>query len=107
MTTHSKRKFLPALILLIAGSFGIELWLSRPDVAALAVGFIPRTVILQDPAMLYIAIGILGATVMPHNLYLHSALVQSRDVSQTPEGIRQACKYNFIDSAVALNCGSE
>src|SRR4029450_4098008 len=54
--------------------------------------------------MLFVAIGILGATVMPHNLYLHSALVQSRDVAKSDEGIRQACKYNFIDSAIALNC---
>ena len=54
--------------------------------------------------MLYLAIGILGATVMPHNLYLHSALVQSRDVPRTEEGLRQACRYNFLDSAIALNC---
>src|SRR5206468_5991992 len=60
--------------------------------------------ILRNPTMLLVAIGILGATVMPHNLYLHSALVQSRDVRKTSKGIRQACKYNFIDSAVALNC---
>src|SRR5450432_408661 len=56
-----------ALIALIAGSFAIELWLSRPQLAGVAVGFIPRTIILRDPSMLYIAIGILGATVMPHN----------------------------------------
>src|SRR4030081_2803898 len=59
-----------ALIVLIAGSFAIELWLSKPDMAAVAVGFIPRSEILRNQEMLYIAIGILGATVMPHNLYL-------------------------------------
>src|SRR6185503_11038462 len=57
------------LILAIAGSFAIELWLAKPDLAAVAVGFIPRTEILRNQQMLYIAIGILGATVMPHNLY--------------------------------------
>jgi manganese transport protein len=91
-----------ALILLIAGSFGIELWLSRPDVAALAVGFIPRTVILQDPSMLYIAIGILGATVMPHNLYLHSSIVQTRKYGDSDENKAEAIRFASIDSAVAL-----
>src|ERR1700704_653377 len=67
-----------ALIFLIAGSFAIEIWLSRPGLAGVALGFIPRTVVLTDPSMLYIAIGILGATVMPHNLYLHSSIVQTR-----------------------------
>src|SRR5437773_4050958 len=62
------------LILMIAGSFAVELWLSRPDLAAVAVGFIPRSEILRGPQMLYIAISILGATVMPHNLYLHSSI---------------------------------
>src|SRR4030088_2846082 len=66
------------LILAIAGSFAIELILARPDFTAVAAGFIPRTVILRDPNMLYIAISILGATVMPHNLYLHSSIVQTR-----------------------------
>src|SRR5882724_1970598 len=67
-----------ALIVLIAGSFGVELWLSRPDVTGVAAGFIPRTEILRNGDMLYIAIGILGATVMPHNLYLRSSIVQTR-----------------------------
>src|SRR5437660_4643096 len=67
-----------ALIVAIAGCFGIELWFARPDYAGVVVGFIPRTEIVRDPNMLYIAIGILGATVMPHNLYLHSSIVQTR-----------------------------
>src|SRR5690242_15877375 len=66
------------LICLIAGSFAVELLLAKPDYTAVAIGFIPQAQILRDPNMLYIAIGILGATVMPHNLYLHSSIVQTR-----------------------------
>ena len=91
-----------ALIVLIAGSFAIELWLSRPDVAALAVGFIPRGQILRNPDMLYIAIGILGATVMPHNLYLHSSIIQTRKYGDSFESRREAIRYATIDSSVAL-----
>jgi manganese transport protein len=91
-----------ALIVLIAGSFAVELWLSRPDMAAVAVGFIPRTEILRNPDMLYIAIGILGATVMPHNLYLHSSIVQTRKYLDTADGKREAIRFASIDSAVAL-----
>jgi manganese transport protein len=91
-----------ALIALIAGSFAVELWLSRPDVTALAVGFIPRTEILRNPSMLYIAIGILGATVMPHNLYLHSSIVQTRKYGDSFEAKREAIRFASIDSAVAL-----
>src|SRR4029079_2793424 len=78
-----------ALICLIAGSFGIELWLSRPDMAGVALGFVPRTEILKNPSMLYIAIGILGATVMPHNLYLHSSIVQTRKHGDSFEAPRE------------------
>jgi manganese transport protein len=91
-----------ALICLIAGSFAVELWLSRPALAGLTVGFIPRVEILRDPSMLYIAIGILGATVMPHNLYLHSSIVQTRKYADTFEGKREAIRFASIDSAVAL-----
>jgi manganese transport protein len=90
------------LILTIAASFAVEIWLARPDMAALAVGFIPRTEILRDPRMLYIAIGILGATVMPHNLYLHSSIVQTRKYADTVEGKREAMRFSTIDSSVAL-----
>jgi len=90
------------LILAIAGSFAVELWLSRPAMGAVAVGFIPRLEILRSHEMLYIAIGILGATVMPHNLYLHSSIVQTRKYADTYEGKREAIRFASIDSAAAL-----
>ena len=90
------------LILAIAGSFAIELFLARPDMTAVAAGFIPRTVVLTDPNMLYIAIGILGATVMPHNLYLHSSIVQTRKYRDTIEDKREAIRFSTIDSSLAL-----
>src|SRR6476469_3777739 len=91
-----------SLIISIAGSFAFELWTARPDYVAVAAGFIPRTEILRNPDMLYIAIGILGATVMPHNLYLHSSIVQTRKYMDTAEGQREAIRFASIDSAVAL-----
>jgi manganese transport protein len=90
------------LIVLIAGSFAVELWLAHPAAAALAVGFLPRTAIIRNPEMLYIAIGILGATVMPHNLYLHSSIVQTRKYRDSLESRREAIRYATIDSSVAL-----
>ena len=91
-----------ALIVLIAGSFAVEMLLSRPDLAGVAAGFIPRTEIVRNADMLYIAISILGATVMPHNLYLHSSIVQTRKYADTAEGKREAIRYSTIDSSVAL-----
>ena len=91
-----------ALILLIAGSFAIELWLARPEWTAVVAGFIPRTEILRNADMLYIAIGILGATVMPHNLYLHSSIVQTRKYGDSPASRGEAIRFASIDSAVAL-----
>src|SRR6267143_4658431 len=91
-----------ALIVLIAGSFAVEIWLSRPDLTAVATGFIPRTQILRNGEMLYIAIGILGATVMPHNLYLHSSIVQTRMYLDTHDSKREAIHFASIDSALAL-----
>jgi manganese transport protein len=91
-----------ALICLIAGSFAVELWLARPDYAAVALGFIPRTAIVRDPNMLYIAIGILGATVMPHNLYLHSSIVQTRKYLDNVAGKAEAIRFATIDSSFAL-----
>jgi len=70
--------FIVALLIIIAGCFAVELALSQPNLAAIASGLIPRPEIVTNPAMLYIAIGIIGATVMPHNLYLHSSIVQTR-----------------------------
>jgi manganese transport protein len=90
------------LIVLIAGSFAVELWLAHPAMAPLVAGFIPRADIVRDPDMLYIAIGILGATVMPHNLYLHSSIVQTRKYADSVESRRDAIRYATIDSSVAL-----
>ena len=92
--------FIITLVGVIGISFLIEIILAKPDVAELATGFIPGR--LSDEA-LYIAIGIIGATVMPHNLYLHSALVQTRKIDRTDEGIKQAIKFNRIDTTIALN----
>jgi manganese transport protein len=91
-----------ALIVAIAGSFAIELWWARPDMTGVAAGFIPTPEILRNPDMLYIAIGILGATVMPHNLYLHSSIIQTRKYSDDVASRREAIRYATIDSSVAL-----
>jgi manganese transport protein len=91
-----------ALILLIAGSFAVELWLSRPELAGVGLGFIPRAEILRNSDMLYIAISILGATVMPHNLYLHSSIVQTRKYLDTHESKSEAIRFATIDSSFAL-----
>ena len=91
-----------ALIVAIAASFAVEIWWAAPNPAEVAIGFIPRTQILTDPAMLYIAIGILGATVMPHNLYLHSSIVQTRRYLDTLESKKEAIRFATIDSSVAL-----
>jgi manganese transport protein len=91
-----------SLIGLIGVCFGLEILFSHPSFIGIARGFIPTPQIMANKEMLYIAIGILGATVMPHNLYLHSAMVQTRDFHRTPEGMREAIKFCNIDSAVAL-----
>src|SRR6478672_899363 len=90
------------LIVAIAGSFAFELFWSHPAVGSVLAGFVPRAEIIRDPSMLYIAIGILGATVMPHNLYLHSSIVQTRKYADTSEGKGEAIRYATIDSSVAL-----
>jgi manganese transport protein len=92
--------FIVSLVSIIALSFFAELLIVKPDLKQVASGFIPSA--LEGDA-LYIAIGIIGATVMPHNLYLHSSLVQTRRIKKNKEGIKGALKYNFIDSAIALN----
>ncbi len=94
--------FVIALLVIIAVCFVIELAYAQPNLAAIADGFIPRTEIITNPAMLYIAIGILGATVMPHNLYLHSSIVQTRAFDRSALGKRDALKMATIDSSVAL-----
>jgi len=92
--------FIIALVAVVGISFLIEIILAKPNMAEIATGFIPG---FPSEEALYIAIGIIGATVMPHNLYLHSALVQSRKINRTSEGIKQALKWNRIDSTIALN----
>lgn len=94
--------FVLALVLIVGGCFAVELVLSRPSIAAIATGLIPSPSIVTNPMMLYIAIGILGATVMPHNLYLHSAIVQTRKVGAEPAAKREAIRYATLDSTVAL-----
>src|SRR6476469_4655472 len=91
-----------ALIFIIGGCFAWEIVASRPDVLGIAKGFLPSPRIVSDPGMLYIAIGILGATVMPHNLYLHSSIVQTRKVLPDAASKREAIWFATLDSTVAL-----
>lgn len=92
--------FILTLVAIIGISFLIEIILAKPNLAEVGAGFIPSAL---NGEALYIAIGIIGATVMPHNLYLHSALVQTRKINRTDAGIRQAIKFNRIDTTIALN----
>ncbi len=94
--------FIMALMALIGLCFGVDLILAQPDMAAVLQGYIPTPEIVSNPAMLYIAIGILGATVMPHNLYLHSSIVKTRDFGEHSADKREAIKFATIDSTVAL-----
>ncbi len=103
---HKGFRYLEAMVIVlvatIAVCFGVELLLARPDMAAVAAGLVPTAQIVTNPAMLYIAIGILGATVMPHNLYLHSAIVQTRRVGPSAANVREAITYATLDSTLAL-----
>ena len=92
--------FIIALVAIVGFSFLIEIILAKPDIGEVASGLIPS---FPNEQALYIAIGIIGATVMPHNLYLHSALVQTRKIKDTPASIKQALRFNTIDSTIALN----
>ncbi|HWN88564.1 MAG TPA: Nramp family divalent metal transporter [Chitinophagaceae bacterium] len=92
--------FIIALIAVIGISFLIEIILVKPQLSEVATGFVPT---IPNDTALYIAIGIIGATVMPHNLYLHSALVQTRKIKRDDAGIKKALKLNLIDSTIALN----
>jgi len=94
--------FIIALIATIGVCFAIELFLARPDLVGVGAGLIPRGEIVTNPAMLYIAIGILGATVMPHNLYLHSSIVQTRHVLPDEASKREAIRFATLDSTLAL-----
>src|SRR5205814_4351208 len=92
-----------ALIVTIAGCFLFEIAIARPELGPVLGGFVPRFSVVRDPAKLYIAIGILGATVMPHNLYLHSSIVQTRRYEESAAGKRMAVRYAVADSTVALS----
>lgn len=92
--------FILAMIAIIGGCFFVELFLAQPSLAEIGKGFVPS---IPDSTAIYIAIGIIGATVMPHNLYLHSALVQTRKIKQNKASIKKALRYNFWDSSIALN----
>ena len=100
-------RVLEALVITLIATVGLcfmfEIILAHPNVGQLAKGFVPSTAIISDPEMLYIAIGILGATVMPHNLYLHSSIVQTRRYAETSEGRREAVRFAFLDSTIALS----
>jgi manganese transport protein len=92
--------FIISLVAIIGLSFLAEILMAKPDLGEVVKGFVPS---IPNNEALYIAIGIIGATVMPHNLYLHSALVQTRKIKRDNEGIKRMLKLNFIDSAIALN----
>lgn len=94
--------FIIALLVIIAGCFAFELFHAKPDVGAMLAGLVPSPGIVTDPAKLYLAIGILGATVMPHNLYLHSSIVQTRAFEATDAGKAEAARMATIDGTIAL-----
>ena len=100
-------RVLEALVITLVATVGLcflfEIILSKPPIGAVLRGFIPTAQVVSNPAMLYVAIGILGATVMPHNLYLHSSIVQTRKYEETAEGKKEAVKFAFIDSTLALS----
>jgi manganese transport protein len=100
-------RWLEALIITLVATVGacflFEILLARPDIGGIMKGFVPTPQIIANPEMLYIAIGILGATVMPHNLYLHSSIVQTRKYEEHAEGKREAVRFAFVDSTIALS----
>jgi manganese transport protein len=104
---HKGFRYLEALVVALIGTIGtcyfVELMLARPDFGGIARGLIPGPELLTNREMLYLAVAMLGATVMPHNLYLHSSLVQTRAIDRAPDGLRTALRFNFLDSFVALN----
>ncbi|HEY8548791.1 MAG TPA: Nramp family divalent metal transporter [Vicinamibacterales bacterium] len=99
-------RYVEALVFALVATVGVcfvaELFFSRPSLTGVLAGFVPGSEILRNQEMLYVGIGIIGATVMPHNLYLHSSIVQTRKFQRTPEGLREAVKYATVDSTVAL-----
>lgn len=100
-------RYLEALVIILLGTivvcFALEMFFSQPEIAPLLQGFVPTTELFTNQQMLFIAVGILGATVMPHNLYLHSAVVQTRAHKLTFKGKKEAIKFATIDSTLALS----
>jgi manganese transport protein len=100
-------RLLEALVITLVATVGIcffyQIWRAKPDAGDVLRGFLPTAQILQNREMLYIAIGILGATVMPHNLYLHSSIVQTRRYEESPSGRKEAVRFAFLDSTIALS----
>jgi len=94
--------FVIALLLVIFGCFAIQIFIAAPPLQAVLAGFIPHAQVVTDPKALYLAIGIIGATVMPHNLYLHSSIVQTRAYPRTDAGRRSALRWAVTDSTIAL-----
>ncbi len=103
---HKGFRWVEALVIVLVGTiglcFGVEMLFARPEIGAVLQGYWPQSEVVRNPEMLYLAIGILGATVMPHNLYLHSSIVQTRAWEPTPEKRWEAIKFGTIDSTVAL-----
>jgi manganese transport protein len=99
-------RWIEALVITLVGTialcFGAQLWMAQPEMAAVMQGYMPQADVVRNPEMLYLAIGILGATVMPHNLYLHSSIVQTRAWQDTPEKKREAVTFSTWDSTIAL-----
>jgi manganese transport protein len=99
-------RYIEALVVILIGTIGVcfaaELFWSKPSLTGVLAGFVPRAELFRNHDMLYVAIGILGATVMPHNLYLHSSIVQTRNFDRTPAGKREAIRFATIDSTSAL-----
>lgn len=99
-------RYIEALIItlvgIIAACFAGEIFFAQPDVGGILTGYLPQSEVLQNPEMLYIAVSILGATVMPHNLYLHSSIVQTRAWQPTPQKKREALRFGILDSTFAL-----
>jgi manganese transport protein len=104
---HRGFRYVEVIVVTLIGTIGLcylfEIISVRPDFTAIARGFIPTTDLFTNREMLYIGVSMLGATVMPHNLYLHSSLVQTRAIERTPQGLRTAIRFNFLDSFLALN----
>ncbi|MGH9354684.1 MAG: Nramp family divalent metal transporter, partial [Terriglobia bacterium] len=104
---HRGFRYLEVIVLLLIGTIGlcylVEILAAKPDLGGIMHGLLPPSELFKDPNMLYISIAMLGATVMPHNLYLHSSLVQTRAIEGTPQGIRTAIRFNFLDCFAALN----